>query len=105
VQLAERIFVGKNKQMDMLSRKQTPVYNQALFVLRGEYFWLTHLNPGWRAYYPKITAMRVSFFFAVYPRRIDINVHENRKTSPDIFGWNGAGARHHPQLVSNPAPS
>jgi len=41
----------------------------------------------------------------LYPRRIDIDIHENRKTSPDIFGWNGAGARHHPQLFSNPAPS
>ena len=61
VQQAERIFVGKNKQMDVLSRKQTPIYNQALFVLRREYFWWTHLNPGWRAYSPKITAMRVSY--------------------------------------------
>jgi hypothetical protein len=41
----------------------------------------------------------------LYPRRIDIKIHENRKTSPDIFGWNGAGVQHHSQLVSNPAPS
>ncbi|HME52581.1 MAG TPA: transposase, partial [Candidatus Lokiarchaeia archaeon] len=51
MQLAERMFVGKNKQMDQLSRMQTPVYNQALYLLRHDFFWWKLLTPGWKAYY------------------------------------------------------
>lgn len=38
MQLAERIFIKKNKAMDDLCLKQTVVYNQALWYLRQEYF-------------------------------------------------------------------
>jgi hypothetical protein len=62
VQLAERIFVGKNKQMDELSRKQTPVYNPALHVLRKEYLWWKHLSSGWRAYYTNAKPRYLSFY-------------------------------------------
>ncbi|HME54369.1 MAG TPA: hypothetical protein VKM55_19240, partial [Candidatus Lokiarchaeia archaeon] len=41
----------------------------------------------------------------LYPRRIDASVFDHREKSPDIFGWKGAGVRHHPGLVYNPAPS
>ncbi|HME52580.1 MAG TPA: transposase, partial [Candidatus Lokiarchaeia archaeon] len=51
MQLAERMFVGKNKQMDQLSRMQTPVYNQAIYLLRHDFFWWKHLATGWKAYY------------------------------------------------------
>ena len=60
VQLVERIFVGKNKQVDMLSRKKTPVYNQTLYILRQGYFWWNLLKPGWKAYYSKGGVMLLS---------------------------------------------
>jgi hypothetical protein len=41
----------------------------------------------------------------LYPRRIAVSINEIRKKSPDIFGWKGAGVRHHPKPVCNPVPS
>jgi len=38
----------------------------------------------------------------LYLRRIDVSINEIRKKSPDIFGWNGVGARHHPKPVYTP---
>lgn len=40
MQFAERIYVKENQAMNGLCRKQTPVYNQALYYLRNEYFHL-----------------------------------------------------------------
>lgn len=138
--------------MDMLSRKQTPVYNQALYVLRSGYFWWKYLEPGWRDYYMFKGSLHLSFhdlrdmmrWFPVYrdaiptcamnaiqrvhdawrawekstrkfnackapvklyPRRIDGSINEIRKKSPDIFGCNGVGARHHPKPVCFPVQS
>nr|MDO8112824.1 transposase [Candidatus Sigynarchaeota archaeon] len=41
----------------------------------------------------------------LYPRRINVNINDNSKKSPDIFGWNGAGVRHHPDRVIYPHQS
>ena len=41
----------------------------------------------------------------LYPKRIDVSIYEIREKSPDIFGLNGAGARHHPKLINSPVPS
>lgn len=51
MQLAERIFVKENEAMADLCRKQTPVYNQALWILRGEYFKREYMDEIWRSYY------------------------------------------------------
>ena len=48
--------------MDVLSRKQTPVYNQALYIFRKDFFWWKHLNSAWRAYYPSGNQMQLSFY-------------------------------------------
>lgn len=54
MQLAERIFVKENAAMAELCRKQTPVYNQALWVFRREHFGWEKMDDAWRKYYGEV---------------------------------------------------
>ena len=51
MQLAERIFVKENDAMAFLCKKQTALYNQALFYLRQEYFNNDDAGQGFLTYY------------------------------------------------------
>lgn len=51
MQLAERWFIKENPEMADLCRKQTPVYNQALWYIRQEYFNNDDAGCGFLSYY------------------------------------------------------
>lgn len=53
MQIAERIFVKENPEIDELCRRQTPVYNKALWMFRTEFFKRKHMDETWHSFYDK----------------------------------------------------